>query len=152
MPERAEPSYVRDARSPRSSSANASRIMSANRAKDTGPELAVRRALWARGLGGYRLHPKSVPGRPDIAYVGRKVAVFVHGCFWHACPTCGARAPRVNTAFWREKFARNRARDARKTAQLEGLGWRVLAVWEHEVRDDVEAVVGRVERTLRRAG
>ena len=81
--------------------------MSANRAKDTKPELLLRQALWQSGHRGYRLHHKKIPGRPDITFVGKKVAIFVHGCFWHRCPKCAYTLPKNNTAFWQAKFDRN---------------------------------------------
>ena len=140
--------YVRDARSPVPSSPAASRAMSRNRAKDTGPELALRRALWAAGLRGYRLHPRGVPGRPDIVFPRARLAVFVHGCFWHACPQHAPR-PKSNATFWAEKFARNQARDARKVAELEAAGWRTLTIWEHDLAGDLPRVVARIARALR---
>ena len=84
-----------------------SRVMSANRAKDTKPELLLRQALWQAGHRGYRLHYKKVPGRPDITFVGKRVAIFVHGCFWHRCPKCAYTLPKNNTAFRQAKFDRN---------------------------------------------
>lgn len=83
--------YVRDKRSPVPKSEATSRVMSANRGRDTGPELLLRRALRAAGHRGYRLHYKKAPGRPDISYVSRKIAIFVHGCFWHRLAVSVAR-------------------------------------------------------------
>jgi DNA mismatch endonuclease (patch repair protein) len=105
-------------------------VMQANKSKNTGPELLVRRALREAGLPGYRLHWKKCPGRPDICYPGRKIAIFVNGCFWHRCPHCNLPTPKSNVEFWEKKFARNRARDARNHAELVGEGWTVLVVWE----------------------
>lgn len=139
--------YIRDARSPPASSARASFVMSRNLAKDTAPELALRRALWAAGLRGYRKHPRGVPGRPDIVFPRAKVAIFVHGCFWHGCPR-HARIPKQNTAFWAAKFEGNQARDARKEAELKAAGWRVMTVWEHDIRDRLPAIVAQVGRRL----
>lgn len=124
--------------------------MSRNRAKDTGPELHLRMALRSAGLTGYRLHPKSIPGRPDIAFIGRKVAIFVNGCFWHHCPVCNFPIPKHNREFWTEKFSRNQARDARKVAELEAAGWTVHTVWEHEIVDNVGRVLRRIVPSLRR--
>ncbi len=124
------------------------RVMQANRGQDTGPELALRRALWAHGLRGYRIHPSTIPGRPDVCYPRLRVAVFVHGCFWHACPTCDLKNPASNVAFWVDKFARNQARDARQVGELARLGWRVVIVWEHEVKADLSACVERVAEAL----
>ena len=97
-------------------------VMRANRARDTGPELRLRRALREAGLGGYRLNWKKAPGRPDIAYPGRKVAIFVHGCYWHHCPRCYPNLPKSNPEFWARKFELNRERDARKRATSEDVG------------------------------
>ena len=107
--------------------------MRANRGRDTGPELAVRRALHARGLR-YRVdHPLPFDRRrrADIAFTRARVAVFIDGCFWHGCPEHGA-TPRTNTEFWRAKIERNRARDRDTTERLEAMGWIVLRFWEHE--------------------
>lgn len=110
--------YLRDKRSPRPKSETVSRVMSANRAKDTRPEIALRKALWRAGGRGYRLHYKRVPGRPDIAFVSKRVAVFVNGCYWHHCPKCNYPLPKTNTAFWQAKFDLNTARDARNDSQF----------------------------------
>lgn len=120
-----------------------SRIMSAIRSVNTRPELAVRRAVWARGLR-YRIHDRSVPGTPDLSNRSRRVAVFVDGCFWHACPRC-YREPRSNVEFWRAKISRNRARRAKVRRMLRIDGWLVVQAWEHEVRRSPERVADRVE-------
>ena len=113
-----------------------SAVMRRVKARDTTPERAVRRLLRDQGLTGYRLDRRDLPGRPDIAFIGRRRAIFVHGCFWHghACKR-GARAPKTNAAYWRAKIARNVARDAEAVAALEAMGWRVLTVWECGLRD-----------------
>ena len=105
-------------------------------ARDTGPERTVRRALRALGHSGYRLDRRDLPGRPDIAFLGRKRAIFVHGCWWHghACRR-GARQAKANAAYWRAKIDRNMARDAAAEAALSAAGWRVLVIWECELRD-----------------
>lgn len=116
-------------------------VMRANRARDTGPELRLRRALREAGLGGYRLNWKKAPGRPDIAYPGRKVAVFVHGCYWHHCPRCYPNLPKSNADFWARKFELNRERDARKRSNLETGGWVVLEAWECDIRANPRQLV-----------
>lgn len=110
--------------------------------RNTSPELLLRRALWARGLR-YRIEPKTPVGRPDFAFLGPKVAVFVDGCFWHGCPEHYVR-PRTRHEFWQKKLRDNLTRDRRQTLELEDLGWTVLRVWEHDVRDDLEACIDRV--------
>ena len=98
-------------------------------------------ALREARLGGYRLNWKKAPGRPDIAYPGRKVAVFVHGCYWHHCPRCYPNLPKSNPEFWARKFELNRERDARKRRDLEPIGWVVVEAWECDVRERLPTVV-----------
>ena len=94
---------------PKPVSAATRHVMQANKSKNTKPELKVRAALREAGLSGYRLHWKKAPGKPDICFPGRRVAIFVNGCFWHRCPHCGLSMPKSNVEFWEAKFARNRA-------------------------------------------
>lgn len=136
--------YLRDGRAPIPESEMTSKVMSANKGRDTGPELTLRKALWANGLKGYRVHKKDVPGRPDISYPGRMLAIFVHGCYWHRCPHCDLPLPKSHMEFWKEKFERNKERDARKVKELEERGWRTLVVWECEINEDLESVMSRV--------
>lgn len=126
-----------------------SAVMRAVKGRDTGPERRVRRLAWAIAPG-YRLHRGDLPGKPDIVYVARRRVIFVHGCFWHGHDCArGARAPKANAAYWSAKIARNRARDARVRAELAALGFRVLVVWECELRDEA-AVRRRLARFLAR--
>lgn len=112
-----------------------SAIMRAVRSRDTGPERIVRGMLRAFAPG-YRLQRRDIPGRPDIAYVGAKRAIFVNGCFWHGHECArGARAPKTNADYWRAKIARNKARDALALEALAAIGWRALVVWECELKD-----------------
>lgn len=106
------------------------------RATDTRPELAVRGLLRKLGFPGYRLHRKDLPGRPDIAFLGRRKAILIHGCFWHGhqCKV-GRRKPKSNQDYWLPKIERNRKRDREQLAELIQLGWSVLTVWECELRD-----------------
>jgi DNA mismatch endonuclease (patch repair protein) len=140
--------YIRDKRSPTPKSETVSRVMSANKAKNTGPEMLLRKALWQAGIRGYRLHNKKVIGRPDIAFIGRKLAVFVHGCFWHHCPKCSTSLPKHNTPFWKAKFERNVERDARKVADLKSAGWTVLTFWECDLKADLPLVVSTIQKAL----
>ena len=110
-------------------------VMRRVKGRDTSPELAVRRMLWRLGAR-YRLHRKDLPGHPDIVMPGRRLAVFVHGCFWHGHDCArGARVPKQNRAYWEAKVGRNRARDAANLERLQALGWRILTVWECELKD-----------------
>lgn len=140
--------YLRDGRAPVPKKESTSRVMSANRGRATGPEVALRQALRRAGVSGFRVNQKGLPGRPDLAFTRARVAVFVHGCFWHRCPYCRLPLPKSHTAFWSAKFERNRARDIAKGAGLREAGWRVVVVWECQVRRDIGKVVARVERAI----
>lgn len=120
-------------------------VMRANRARDTGPELRLRRALREAGLSGYRLNWKKVPGRPDIAYPGRRLAIFVHGCYWHHCPRCYPSLPKSNVGFWERKFDLNRERDGRKRRELEAVGWSVIEAWECDIRSNRQRLVASIQ-------
>ena len=112
--------------------------MQGNKRKDTKPELLVRKALREAGYTGYRLPWKKAPGRPDIAFPGRKVAIFIDGCFWHHHEGCKyATTPATNTEFWEDKFARNKARDERDRKLLAEDGWTVISIWECELKKDM---------------
>jgi DNA mismatch endonuclease (patch repair protein) len=112
--------------------------------KDTESELALRRELHKRGLR-FRLHLRSLPGRPDIAFTRAHVAVFVDGCFWHRCTIHGT-APRNNGAWWAEKLDANVARDQRNDRSLRDLGWLPVHVWEH---DDPSLAAARIHALWR---
>ena len=113
-----------------------SAVMRRVKGRDTTPELKVRRLL--TGLGArYRLHRTDLPGKPDIVLAGRRLAIFVHGCFWHGHDCArGARVPKANRDYWLGKVGRNRARDVASRAALEAAGWRVETVWECEMKDE----------------
>ena len=125
-----------------------SRTMSRIRAKDTQPELLLRRALWSRGLRGYRLSVKNLPGRPDVAWKRHRVAVFVDGAFWHGHPSAFQRGK--SGKYWDRKIQRNMERDKQADAALEALGWSVLRFWDFEIRADVDACAAAIEAELRR--
>ena len=113
------------------------------KSRDTKPELSVRKLLTRLGFR-YRLHRRDLPGSPDIVFVGRRKAVFVHGCFWHghSCAR-GARVPRTNADYWRAKIDRNAMRDMEAQAALLAMGWSPFVIWKCELRDSAE-----VERRL----
>ena len=114
-----------------------SALMSRIRAKDTRPEVYVRRLVHSMGYR-YRLHRRDLPGTPDMVFPSRHKIIFMHGCFWHLHddPKCKlARMPNSNQAFWKPKLERNRERDKANRAKLEALGWEVLIIWECQVRN-----------------
>lgn len=117
--------------------------MQAVRRKDTGPEILVRRLLHSMGCR-FRLHREDLPGSPDIVLPGRKAAIFVHGCFWHAhgCPK--GQPPKSRLEYWAQKLDQNVARDRTNAAHLESLGWRVLVIWQCETKD-TELLVNRLQ-------
>lgn len=135
-------------RSPFASSQAVRSRMSAQRSRDTDPELAVRRALHRLGLR-YRIHVAPVPGlrrRADIVFPRARVAVFVDGCFWHGCPVHGQRSHTVNEWYWPEKIERNRRRDADTNERLSEAGWNVVRVWEHDPPNEAaERIAAAVE-------
>lgn len=109
-------------------------MMAGIRGKNTAPEIAVRKALFAAGFR-FRLHRRDLPGTPDIVLSRRKVAIFVHGCFWHQHPDCRyAKVPATNQEFWVEKLQKNVLRDQQTKIELLRAGWRVLVVWECLIR------------------
>ncbi|WP_234410141.1 very short patch repair endonuclease [Pseudomonas putida] len=129
---------------PKSSSEVVSAVMKRVRTKDTAPEMALRKLLFSASLR-YRVHykPRAITlGRSniDIAFPGSKLAVFVDGCFWHACPDHGT-IPKANEDWWAEKLQNNRARDERVTAVLIAAGWEVLRFWTHQTPDSMAAMV-----------
>jgi DNA mismatch endonuclease (patch repair protein) len=118
------------------------RIMQSVGTKNTKPELSLRRLLYRLGYR-YRLHAKALPGKPDIVFSGRKKAIFVHGCFWHAHGCEKGRAPKSRCEYWGPKLVANRERDLRSDELLRSSGWTVLTVWQCEM-NDLEAVKQKV--------
>lgn len=115
-----------------------SRMMAGIRGKDTKPELLVRKNLHSKGLR-FRLHVKNLPGKPDLVFSKYKVVLFVHGCFWHRHVGCKyATTPSSREDFWANKLSENVARDSYQVAALHGLGWRVIVLWECELRGGLE--------------
>lgn len=126
-----------------------SRMMSGIRGSHTSPELAVRRALFAAGIR-YRLHARNLPGRPDIVLPRAKLAIFVHGCFWHRHPGCRyAYMPRSNIGFWKEKFESNVARDRRNLRTIRKSGWKALVIWECQINERRLIGLTKTVRTTR---
>ena len=140
--------YIRDGRAPVPKSEATSKVMRGNKGKDTRPELALREALIKIGISDFVIHMKNIPGRPDIAYPKKKLAIFVHGCFWHHCPKCKPNLPKSNTEYWKIKFKRNKERDTRKIKALKDAGWKTLVVWEHEIKEDVVKCANKINSKL----
>ena len=112
--------------------------MKANKGSRTGPELILSRILRKKVLA------NNLPGRPDFVYPKVRLAIFVHGCFWHRCPVDQPRLPKTNRGFWRRKFRRNIERDRLNREELESMGWKVMEIWEHEIKADSRGCAKRV--------
>lgn len=118
---------------PPATNANVRKCMQGNKRANTKPELVVRQRLREAGLTGYRLQWKA-PGRPDVAWPGKRVAIFINGCFWHRCPRCNLPLPKSNVEYWVVKFQRNVERDERSLRELEEAGWTVHVLWECQLK------------------
>lgn len=126
-----------------------SRMMAAIKSRDTKPELIVRQHLHRLGLR-FRLAPRHLPGKPDLVLPRHRVAIFVHGCFWHSHAGCRfATVPATRTEFWTEKLASNRTRDGIKEANLRAAGWRVAVVWECALKSDRDTALKRLVSFIR---
>ena len=126
--------------------ATRSRVMRQVKSKDTKPELLLRRTLWGFGVRGYRLHRKDIAGKPDIAFVGQRVAVFVDGAWWHGHPDKWWKGRSGD--YWDRKVSRNMERDRQADQVLAARGWTVIRVWDFEVMRDPEAAARRVIQAL----
>jgi DNA mismatch endonuclease (patch repair protein) len=123
-----------------------SRVMRRVKGRDTKPEIALRRVLWSSGFRGYRLHRRDVPGKPDVAYLGRRVAIFVDGAWWHGHPD--KWWPGRSGDYWDRKVQGNIDRDRRIDAELDSMGWTVVRLWDFEVLADPERCCAKVASAL----
>ena len=124
------------------SSEKRSEIMKRVKSSNTSVEIRLRKELWRNGLRGWRISPKGVPGKPDLVFREKKVAIFVDGCFWHGCPMCN-RSPKSNT-YWDNKISRNMVRDKKYGEFLTSDGWLVIRLWEHEVTRDLAGCISKI--------
>lgn len=138
---------------PPASSDAVRKSMQGNKRRDTKPELIVRKMLREMGYVGYRLDWKKAPGHPDIAFPGRKIAIFIMGCFWHQHEGCKyASTPKQHVDYWLAKFARNKQRDAEVRTELESDGWHVVEIWECELKKGtIDATRDRLQQEIRYA-
>lgn len=127
--------------------ATRSRMMSGIRGKNTKPELLIRKAVHRLGLR-YRLHSQNLPGRPDLVFPSRQVAVFVNGCFWHGHNCKYFKLPATRSEFWASKIAANKARDCKVRDAITAMGWRHLTIWECAVRGQTKAAPERVAKQV----
>ncbi len=120
--------------------------MSKIQGKNTGPEVKLRKLLWSQGIRGYRIH-YNLPGKPDIVFTKRKIAIFVDGCFWHKCPVC-FQEPETRKEFWMKKIQSNIERDKKVNAQLKEMEWTVMRFWEHDIRKKPDAVIKKIKNKM----
>jgi len=120
--------------------------MSRIRGKNTGPEIKVRKLLFSNSIRGYRIH-YSLPGKPDIVFIKKKIVIFIDGCFWHKCPV-DFQEPKTRNEFWMKKINSNVERDQEVNKQLLNDGWKVIRFWEHEVKNQPEIVVKKIIELL----
>jgi DNA mismatch endonuclease (patch repair protein) len=123
--------------------------MSRIRAKNTGPEIKLRKLLYAQGIRGYRIH-YNLQGKPDIVFTKKKIAIFIDGCFWHKCPIC-FQEPETSKEFWMKKIQSNIDRDKKVNEQLKEDGWTVMRFWEHEVRKNPDEIVKKISEMTRKS-
>ena len=110
----------------------------------------LRDELLEAGVTGFREKSEGVPGSPDLVFAEARLAVFVHGCFWHRCPYCHPHFPDSNREYWTAKFARNRVRDRRVRSLLRAQDWKPIVIWECQLRKNPRRVVARVARAMER--
>jgi DNA mismatch endonuclease, patch repair protein len=123
--------------------------MSRIKAKNTGPEIKLRKLLSAHDIRGYRIH-YNLPGKPDIVFTKKKIAIFIDGCFWHKCPVC-FQEPETRKEFWMKKIQSNIDRDKKVNDQLKDDGWTVMRFWEHDVRKNPEVIVKKISEEIERS-
>jgi len=127
-----------DVLTPKQRTYNMSRIQG----KNTTPEIKLRKLLFATGIRGYRIH-HNIPGKPDIVFVKKKIAIFIDGCFWHKCSVC-FQEPETRKEFWMKKIQSNIDRDKKVNEQLKNEGWTVIRIWEHEIKKEPEKAVTEI--------
>lgn len=120
--------------------------MSQIRGKNTAPEIKLRKMLFAAGIRGYRIH-YNLPGKPDVVFIKKKIAIFVDGCFWHKCPV-DFQEPATRKEFWIKKIQSNIDRDKKVNEQLKRDGWTVIRIWEHEIKKEPEKTVKKIVALL----
>lgn len=122
--------------------------MQGNKSLKTKPEFILKNVLKKAGLRSFLTNYKELPGTPDFAFPDAKLAIFLHGCFWHRCPYCNPHFPNSNQEYWSAKFARNKRRDARVRSELRAQGWRPMVVWECKLKKNPYKILYRIRKAL----
>ena len=135
-------------KSPAASSEVTRRVMQSNKSSGTNPELELLRLVRSAELKGYRKNYKKIPGKPDIYFPKARLAVYMHGCFWHRCPHCNPTTPKSNADFWNSKFENNVKRDKRVKRRLSRMGVSFLTIWECQLKKRGKACIGRIRRVV----
>lgn len=122
--------------------------MKGNKSLNTKPEIRLEKELQIAGINSFLRNSKVLPGSPDFIFPQKKLAIFLHGCYWHRCPYCKPHFPNVNLEYWEAKFRRNQARDKRVRAEIRAKGWEPLVVWECVFKKNPRRVVARIKKAL----
>ena len=136
-------------KAPASTSMAVRHSMHGNSVRQTKIESSLADLLIENGLTGFVQNDKSLEGTPDIAYPSNRLAIFVHGCFWHRCPYCEPHFPEINADYWQAKFARNKRRDKHAQVSLKREGWRVVTVWECKLKNNPHNVLRRIRSAMK---
>lgn len=135
-------------KSPAASSEVTRRVMQSNKSTGTNPELQLLSLVRGADLRGYRKNYREIPGKPDIYFPRKRLAIYMHGCFWHRCPHCCPTTPKSNTDFWTRKFEANVKRDKRVKRRLSRMGVSFLTIWECQLKRNAEGCVGRIKKVI----
>ena len=125
--------------------------MQGNKPKKTKPEFILKEELKKEEIKSFHMNYDKLPGTPDFAFKKEKLAIFLHGCFWHRCPYCNPHFPNSNQEYWSAKFARNKVRDVRVRKELRFQGWRPMIIWECKLKKSPRKVISRIRKTLEAA-
>lgn len=135
-------------KAPPASSASIRASMQGNKSSKTKPELKFKEELERAGFNYFSMNQRDIPGSPDFVFSAKKLAIFVHGCFWHRCPYCNPHFPDSNQEYWKAKFIRNKARDIRVRRELRSQGWKPKVVWECILKKRPGYVIAQIRKHL----
>lgn len=134
--------------SPLATSETTKSSMQGNKSSNTKSEQLLAQLFHNSGLNSFLTNNKNLPGTPDFSFEDFKIAIFIHGCFWHRCPYCAPHFPNTNQHYWSAKFLRNKLRDQQNKSKLRSLGWRPIVIWECKLKRNPAKVICRVKKTI----